>query len=500
MLAIWISRIYLLLLSGMAVYGCLGLVTLWFYWRHRHDRFPCPPVPESALPSVTVQLPVYNERLVLPRLLAAAAALDYPRDRLHIQVLDDSADDTTRLAADLVAHYRHAGIDIDHLRRPQRTGYKAGALAEGLARSDSDLVAVFDADFCPPPDFLLRTVPHFVDRPRLGLVQARWGHLNAAESPLTAAQAIALDKHFAMEQTVRHRADLFPKFNGSGGIWRRATIDAVGGWHDDTICEDLCLSTRAVLDGWECLFLSDVVAPAELPDTITAYRNQQARWAKGSLQCLLKYGGAIARDRGHTPLARLYALLSMSGYFTHALLLALLLLQIPLLLSGARLPANLLAFSIAGIGQPLLFVLGQQVLYRDWPRRLRHLPSMLLIAVGLGASQTRALLQVAWGHVRPATEHPFVRTPKGRGAGAYRLPFDAIVFVDGLLALYAVAAIVVALRLGQFTALVLPATCLAGFLYVTALALAERRRRSAGRDATDAPVGAPLDQVFHGHD
>ena len=341
-------------LAVLALYGLLGLLTLVLYLRHRRDTFPAPAVAAADLPRVTVQLPVYNERYVVERLIAAALALEYPRDRLQIQVIDDSDDETAVLAAAAVRAAQAQGHDIQHVRRDGRAGYKAGALAAALPQARGEFIAIFDADFQPAPDFLLHTVPHFLDDPRMGMIQARWGHLNAGDSALTAAQSIALDKHFIMEQTVRHRANLFPKFNGAGGIWRAACISDAGGWQADTVCEDLCLSTRAVLRGWHFRFLNDVVAPAELPTSIQAYKNQQARWAKGSTQCLIKYSGAIAADRGQSRLGRAYALLTMSAYATQALLLLLLLLQIPLLLFDVHLPAALVVFTIIGLGQPLL--------------------------------------------------------------------------------------------------------------------------------------------------
>jgi cellulose synthase/poly-beta-1,6-N-acetylglucosamine synthase-like glycosyltransferase len=289
-------------------------------------------------------------------------------------------------------------------------------------------------------------------------------------------QAIALDKHFAMEQTVRHRADLFPKFNGSGGIWRRACLEDAGGWQSDTICEDLCLSTRAILRGWQFRFLADVVAPAELPNTMSAYKNQQARWAKGSLQCLIKYFWSILRDRNHSLVARVYAILTMLGYTTHFLVLTLLLLQLPMMLLNVELSPRLIFFSIAGLGQPVLFVLAQHVLYDDWLKRLRHFPATLIIAIGMGVSQCRAILEVVFGRIRPI-KHPFVRTPKGEeGQTAYLLPFDRIIYVELLLAVYAFVGLIVAIYTGHFTSLVLLSACLLGFGYVGLQSLAERRR------------------------
>lgn len=465
--------LYLLALSGLALYGLLGLFTLWQFWRHREAaERPSVYDPES-LPPVTVQLPIYNERYVVERLITAAASLSYPRDRLQIQVLDDSTDDTTARAAELVARYRGQGLDISLLHRDERRGYKAGALAAGLHTARGDFLAIFDADFQPEPDFLLKTVPLFLDQPRLGVVQARWGHLNAHSSLLTEAQALALDKHFVVEQTVRHRARLFPKFNGTAGVWRRACLEDSGGWQDDTVCEDLCLSTRAVLHGWQFHFLPDVVAPAELPNTASAYKSQQARWAKGSTQCLLKYGRPILASRNQSKTARLYALLTMSAYATSFLVLLLLLLQLPLLYFGVRPSSWLVAFSIAGVGQPLLFIVGQQQTYHDWKRRLLYLPALLITGIGLSATLSRAVLQAL-----VSRQHPFVRTPKWGGAAPdrpYRLPFDWLIAVELFFAAYAALGLALAIHLQNYGPVLFLLSCLAGFTYMSVLSLRERR-------------------------
>ena len=299
--------------AGLGLYGLLGFVTLGLFLRHRHAQSQLPVTPDEW-PMVTIQLPIFNERGVITRLLDATAALDYPRDRLQIQILDDSTDDTTALAAAWLAARQGDGGDVVLLHRAERRGYKAGALAAALATASGEFIAIFDADFVPPPAFLRQTLPYLLDDPQLGAVQARWGHLNAAESPLTGAQAIALDKHFAVEQLVRHRAACFPKFNGSAGVWRKTCIEGAGGWSSETLCEDLCLSTRAVLAGWRFHFAEDIVAPAELPSTMRAYKSQQARWATGATQCLTRYAAPIWQASGHAWLARLYALLSMSAY------------------------------------------------------------------------------------------------------------------------------------------------------------------------------------------
>lgn len=469
----WLSGLYLLAAAGIALFGLLGLVTLIYYLRHRRETFPCPPVQDAFLPHVTVQLPIFNERFVVGRLIDAAAHLDYPRDKLQIQVIDDSTDDTTEIAQAIVHKYLEQGLNIELIHRTHRNGYKAGALEAALEQATGDFIALFDADFQPQPDFLRQTIPHFIEEPDLGMVQTRWGHLNPFESQLTAAQTIALDKHFAMEQTVRHRASLFPKFNGSAGVWRRQCLVDAGGWEADTVCEDLCLSTRAILIGWRFRFLNEVVSPAELPTTISAYKNQQSRWAKGSTQCLVKFGPEILTNRQNSLVARLYALLSMSGYATHLFLLILLLVQVPLIYLNYRPPMVLLAFGFAGIAQPILFVLGQRELYFDWGRRIRYFPALLLVAIGLAPSNSRAILQAVVGR-----QHTFIRTPKGGKihfadlptgslrSGNYRLPVDWIVIVEVLLAFYSAIGLFLCFQQGYFGPSFFMLSCTLGFGYV----------------------------------
>jgi cellulose synthase/poly-beta-1,6-N-acetylglucosamine synthase-like glycosyltransferase len=290
----FLLALYYLVLSVLAVYGLHRLVLLAVYFRTRKHGAVRPPDP-ATWPRVTVQLPIFNERYVATRLIDAVCAFDYPRDRLEIQVLDDSTDDTTDRIARRVAHYRARGLDIHHLHRRRRTGYKAGALAAGCQQAQGELLAVFDADFVPPPEFLRETVPHFAD-PRLGVVQARWEHVNREYSLLTRAQAIFLDAHFLIEHVARNRAGHFFNFNGTAGIWRREAIVDAGGWHHDTLTEDLDLSYRAQLAGWRFLFLPEVTAPAELPVDVNAFKRQQFRWAKGSIQTARKLLGPVLRS------------------------------------------------------------------------------------------------------------------------------------------------------------------------------------------------------------
>lgn len=468
----FILILYFAAIGGLGLYGLFGLLTLGLFWRHRQTIFPAPFLSQDP-PPVTVQLPIYNEPFVVERLIHTAVNLQYPCHKLQIQVIDDSADNTTERASRLVAYYKERGVNISLLHRTNRCGYKAGALAQALPQANGDFIAIFDADFQPQADFLEQTIPHFAHNPNLGMVQTRWGHLNNGRSPLTSAQAIALDKHFAMEQTVRHRANLFPKFNGAGGVWRRQCLEDAGGWESDTVCEDMCLSIRAVLRQWECLFLNEVQSPAELPTTLSAYKSQQARWSKGSSQCLLKYGRTIATAPQQTRLARFYALMSMSAYCTNLLVILLLLLQIPLLLLEVHFSPWLLLFSVAGIGQPLLFVMSQRVLYPDWLWRLRHFPTMVLIAIGLAPSNGRAVLQAIFRQ-----EHPFVRTPK-QGSQTHQplleLNWDWIILVELALALYAWVGAGLALQQQNYAPLFFLTSCALAFSTMIVLTMREWR-------------------------
>ncbi|MFW6042486.1 MAG: glycosyltransferase [Chloroflexota bacterium] len=473
-LATVLTTLYLSALVGLALYGWLGLVTLGLYARHRRERQEQPEWDRAQAPPVTVQLPLYNERYVVARLIRAVAALDYPTDRLQIQVIDDSTDDTTERARRLVAYYKARGLDISLIHRRQRSGFKAGAMAQATQQARGEFLVIFDADFQPPPDFLLCTIPHFMASPRLGVVQARWTHLNDDDSLLAGAQALALDKHFIVEQTVRHRVRLFPKFNGTAGVWRRACLEEAGGWQPDTLCEDLCASTRALLGGWEFRFLPQVTAPAELPNTIGAYRNQQARWAKGSTQCLLKYARPVITSRRLSWAARLYGLLTMASYATSVLLILLLLLQVPLLYVSIPFSPLMIPLSIAGLGQPLLFLASQEALYGNWHRRaLRRLPLLLLTAIGLSPTIGRAVFEALLER-----QGTFARTPKNGDhsipAAEYKLSFDWIVFVELFLAVYAVAGIVLAMAHGRLAPLFFLLSCFLGFTYVLFLTLKEQ--------------------------
>jgi cellulose synthase/poly-beta-1,6-N-acetylglucosamine synthase-like glycosyltransferase len=493
--------LYALALLCLFVYGLNCYVLVWLRSRTRAAAgaelaaLDGRAAARADLPRVTVQLPVYNERYVVGRLLQAVAALDWPRDRLEVQVLDDSTDDTTGRLESLAARYRAEGLDVTLLHRADRTGFKAGALAAGLARATGAFVAILDADAVPAPDFLRRMMPGFAD-PRVGAVQGRWGHVNEGYSPLTRGQALALDGHFGVEQAARSGGGLLLTFNGTGGIWRRAAIDDAGGWSGDTLTEDLDLSLRAQLRGWRILFRPDVVCPAELPVLVSAFKSQQHRWAKGSIQVARKLLPAVLRsDRSR--FVKVQACLWVLGYFMHPCMLAVALLT-PLLawLDGlATAEARLLLatglFGVASFGPIILYTAAQRALYpKGWGRRLRYLPTLFLVGIGVAVNNTRGVLEALAG-----TGGGFVRTPKfgieragdtwvGR---RYGVRFPRSCLVEAAVALYCLvgfAAQVAAGRLDVFQAVY--AVSFGGVAWL-GLREAARGRTAAG---AAAPAGS----------
>ena len=402
---------YLLLMFMLTVY-VLNYLYLAFVSLKSRRR---PQAPASAgpmaWPRVTVQLPIYNELYVAARLVSAAAALDYPPDLLEIQVLDDSTDETVELVAAEVARQRLRDIDIVHIRRDVRVGFKAGALAQGLSVAKGEFVAIFDADFLPPPDFLRRIMPRF-DHERVAFVQARWGHLNREYSLLTVLQSLSLDAHFAIDQQARSSAGHFFNFNGTAGVWRTAAILDAGGWRADTLTEDLDLSYRAFLRGWTARYAGEVEARAELPVSFNAFRRQQHRWARGSMECAGRFLPRIWRADGPV-LRKLVASLHLTAYCTHFLTLGLIMI-FPLLLAlslyypalldplGIGLFANIMFFVPA-----VYFVIGQHLLGRRWLPRLPLILIMTVLASGLMLNTLSAALQILRRKVIP-----FERTPK----------------------------------------------------------------------------------------
>lgn len=482
--------LYVLCLGGLFLYGTNCYVLLFLFRRNRSrgaeeyetllrefGRSPWFGDP----PPVTVQLPIYNERYVIRRLLEAVCALDYPRERLEIQLLDDSTDDTVEIGAKLVAGYRERGIRIFHLRRTDRQGFKAGALREGMKKARGEFLAVFDADFVPAPDFLRKTIPYFLN-PKVGMVQARWGHLNSDSSLLTRAQSIGIDGHFSIEQGARAWSGLFLNFNGTAGIWRRQAIVDAGGWQADTLTEDMDLSYRAQLAGWQLKYLLDVSCPAELPAQMAAFKSQQFRWAKGSIQTARKIIPPLLKARCSW-FAKYQAVLHLTHYMVHPLMLATIVLSYPavLLRHGESRPWLLvgafLLFFMATLGPSALYVASQKVLYPDWPSRIRWIPLMTLIGTGIALNNSRAVLEgLLFSGGR------FVRTPKfgnlprqdrSRKAIDYRLRMDVLPYLElafGLYALFTLHKAVTTLGVLISPFLVMYAC---GFLYICLRGLGE---------------------------
>ncbi len=396
----------------LTMYGLNAFILAILYLYHRSASTAAPDPGMDALPPVTVQVPIYNERHVIERVIDAVAALDYPPDRLQIHILDDSTDETTHIAQARAAFHRQRGVDISVLHRSRRDGAKAGALAWGLDYATGDYIAIFDADFRPDPDFLQQTVPYFLTRPRLGFIQTRWTYLNADYSSLTQAQVLALDGHFVVEQNGRHRSGLLMSFNGAGGVWRRTCIETSGGWQADTLCEDLDLSYRAQMAGWEALYLPHIATPTEVPPQITAFKQQQARWAQGSVQTLRKLASPILRHPGFNLAQKGMALLHLSSYLAHPLMVLLLIMTLPMMTAPTASPLLLSVLSLFSLSLPLVYALGQISLYPHWWRRMWSLPLLVLVGIGIAWSNTRAVWRglTHWGGA-------FARTPKFRLEG-----------------------------------------------------------------------------------
>lgn len=484
----------------LAVYGANTLILTLLYLRQRRRVLPPPPTP-AHWPDVTIQAPIFNELHVADRLIEALAALDYPRARLHIQLLDDSTDETAALVQASAERSRSQGLDVAVLHRSVRPGFKAGALAAAMPQVQSDLIAIFDADFVPAPDFLRRTVPHLLANPQIGFLQTRWAHLNARYSPLTQAQALALDGHFVVEQTVRQRMGWFFGFNGTAGVWRRQCIEDAGGWQADTLCEDLDLSYRAQLRGWQGLYLPDVSAPAEIPPQLAAFKRQQSRWATGSIQVFRKLAGPVARSErpwSH----KIEGLIHLGAYFCHPLMVLLLLLTLPMLLldttAAAPLRGLLTYLSVVSVGPPLLYAVSQWELYRGqgWLRRLAALPLLVLIGTGLAASNTAAVL-------RGLSNQPvdFQRTPKFRVQDRrdaweqtrYTLPLNGMLLAELALMLYALATLYVAWTGGHYYVAPFMLQYAAGFATMIVVSLRQNWQRQAAprrklRPAAQTPL------------
>lgn len=495
LLLIPVAVLYLLVTGSLFLFGLnfmyMSFLALRAGPRRTHKKAP------ARWPYVTIQLPIYNEMYVAERLVNAAINLDYPRTLLEIQVLDDSTDETIQIVRKIVQRARTKGVNIKHIRRADRTGYKAGALRAGFATAKGEFLAVFDADFVPTRDFLRQTVPQFQDK-KVAFVQARWSHINRDFSFLTLLQSLAIDAHFMVEQFARNSAGYWFNFNGTAGIWRRQAILDAGGWRAETLAEDLDLSYRAFLKGWKAVYLSDLEAPAELPISFVAFRRQQHRWARGSLECALELLPKVWS--GDYPLRRkVEATFHLAGYGVHLLLfLSSLLYPVVILMSGdfpelISLFRISYLFALTALAPSILFLVGQYKLKRPWGK---WLPVVFLIT-SFGAGMMLNTVRAAW-EIVAKKPNEFKRTPKF-GVNAknedwaekkYQLKLDPIVYWELLLVLFDLMTIRLAVLYGHWFAAFYVTLFAIGLLFTSLYTIAQsihvERVRLRQRAATNA--------------
>lgn len=458
-------------------FGLHGFVMVYYYRKTRHLRKIIPP-PLKEFPKVTIQLPLFNEIYVVERLINAACLMEYPKDKMEIQVLDDSTDETIHLIEELVAEKQAKGFNIVHVHRKNREGYKAGALKDGLEVAQGEYIAIFDADFVPKTDFLMKVIPHFQD-PAIGMVQTRWEHINSEYSLLTRTQAVALDGHFVIEQTVRNKAGFFINFNGTAGVWRKSCIIDSGNWQTDTLTEDLDLSYRAQLRGWKFLFLNDVTSPAELPAEINALKSQQFRWTKGAIETARKMLPKVWKS--NLPLrVKLQSTTHLTSNIVFPFILLAGILNVPLgfIKNEGGYESYFMFMSIfvfAFIGSFLFFLYSQMDIYKDWRRRIFLFPLFMAGSMGLAVNNTKAVIE---GLFNKKSE--FVRTPKYMIQGKrdrwvdkkyVPLKIHWTVIIEVFLALYCLFGVVSSLYLLEIAAVPFQLLFTLGFGFVAFLSV-----------------------------
>jgi hypothetical protein len=488
---------YFAVLLLLAMYGLHRSHLVFTVLRHRKTTFATPTIAECDFPHVTVQLPLYNEATVATRLLDHVAALDYPRDRLEIQVLDDSTDETVAIVRAHVALLReqtNGELDITYIHRTDRTGYKAGALDNGLGVAKGEIVAIFDADFLPQPEFLRALVPHF-SNPKVGMVQARWGHLNRERSVLTRTQALMLDGHHLVENRARSAAGWLFNFSGTGGMWRRTAIKDAGGWQHDTLTEDLDLSYRAQLRGWQFIYRENVVTPAELPEDLSAFRAQQFRWAKGTVQTARKLMVHVMTAK-LTFMQRVEAFFHLTPHFAYPLMVVLSVLLLPALIAmPATNPQTMLLIDLplcVGTTGSLaaFYALAEQAQGRRKIQALIQLPALIALGAGLAPHLTKAVFE---GMRSMAGE--FVRTPKNGGNNRlrYRAAAD-LPLVEIALCLFSFASVVASIETGHWFATPFAMMFMGGYGYVAGLVVTEQasRRRAAAAMPVESESVPPI--------
>ncbi len=469
---------YIVSLTVLFVFGSHGFIMIYYYLKHRTTHRP-PAAAIDVYPVVTVQLPVFNEIYVIGRLIDAACGMVYPKDKLEIQVLDDSTDETVDVVARMTERYCSQGFDIKHIRRGSRDGFKAGALKVGLTSARGEFVAIFDADFVPKADFLLKTIPHFMQDSRVGMVQTRWEHLNSDYSLLTRTQAMALDGHFVIEQAVRNKVGFFINFNGTAGVWRKSCIEDAGNWQADTLTEDLDLSYRAQLRGWRFVYLNDVTSPAELPAEINALKSQQFRWTKGAIETARKILPEVWKSA--LPLKiKIHATFHLTNNLVFPFIVLAGILNVPLVsikAGGAydRYFSFMSVFVFAFIGSFLFYLFSQKDVYHDWRRRIFLFPLFMAGSMGFAVNNSRAVIE---GLLRRKSE--FVRTPKYRIQAkkdswedkAYApLKISGTVVVELLLAVYCLFGVVSSLYYLELAAVPFQLLFFFGFAFVSVMSL-----------------------------
>ena len=468
---------YFIALSILFVFGLHGFLLLYYHRKYK-DNISEPKSELQETPLVTIQLPLYNEYYVVERLINSVCGIDYPKEKMEIQVLDDSTDETVDLVEKIVKDKKAAGFDIEHIRRKTREGFKAGALKEGLKKAKGDFVAIFDADFIPQETFLKNTLNFFADD-KIGMVQTRWEHLNGDYSLLTRAQALALDGHFVIEQTVRNKAGLFINFNGTGGIWRKSCIEDAGNWHADTLTEDLDLSFRAQLNGWKFIFLKDYTSPAELPSEINALKSQQFRWTKGAIETAKKVLPLVWKSA--VPLRiKLYSTFHLTNNIVFPFILLAAILNVPLIFiknSGGHeiYFAFMSIFVLAFISTFLFYLYSQKDVHPDWRKRIVLFPVFMAGSMGFALNNSRAVFE---GLLNRKSD--FIRTPKFKVVGEtdtwigkkyLSKKIDFAVIVELVLAIYCLIGVASSIYFLEIAALPFQLLFFIGFSFVSITSL-----------------------------
>lgn len=470
--------IYFVSLSILFMFGIHGVILLYYYRKTHAASHPNEQMPET-FPLVTIQLPIFNEKYVVARLIKSICEIEYPKDRLEIQVLDDSTDNTTEIAQDLVNQYAAKGYDIVYVNRKSRNGFKAGALKYGLETAKGEFVAIFDADFVPNSDFLLKTIPHF-NNSEIGMVQTRWEHLNEEYSFLTKAQALALDGHFVIEQQVRNKAGFFINFNGTAGVWRRDCIYDAGNWQADTLTEDLDLSYRAQIKGWKFRFLNDVTSPAELPADINALKTQQFRWTKGAVETAIKMLPKVFKSKLSLKV-KFECFVHLTSNIVFPFIIVVALLNIPLVVIKNTIGgfdeyySMMSIFVLASVSTFLFYTYAQKALHLDWRNRLLLFPVFLAGSMGFAVNNSKAVIEALIGK-----KSAFARTPKEGIVGTqksisaksyFQRRISGTVIIELLLALYYLVGIIISAAYLEIAAIPFQLLFLFGFGTVGFLSL-----------------------------